>query len=332
MSSRWTRVPTGSLVALRLGAGHLRRPLLGTLLHLLWRNVLDVRGDRPRVAEGILDEAEAVAPEHVVRLHQRRRAGVDCLLVGGVGVLDVGHDVDACSAELLRRLRACLGERVGKHQDRVTDLELSVHDRAAWAGHAAALLGAESALVEVDRGRRVFDGQIRHEGAVTLRDRLRHAYLLWLGSRRRLPRDSRHALESNPPDVLHFVSRIAQPRKRPSHLTRPRILVLAAAVAAAAVGWLLNYLFVADQSRAGLLALPVWLVAGAAVGWLAIRWRERSRDQRLAESRLDGIEAASTDAILRVDADGVIAGWSPGAEVLYGYEAEEIIGRPLADL
>ena len=144
------------------------------------------------------------------------------------------------------------------------------------------------------------------------------AYLLRLGSTPRLARDSRLALESNPPDVLDSVSRIPQPRKRPSHLTRPRILILAIAVAAAAVGWLLNYLLVADQSRAGLIALPVWLVAGAALGWLAIRWRERSRDQRLAESRLDGIEAASTDAILRVDAAGVVAGWSPGAEELYG--------------
>ncbi|MDF2754327.1 MAG: hypothetical protein K0S82_2710, partial [Gaiellaceae bacterium] len=132
--------------------------------------------------------------------------------------------------------------------------------------------------------------------------------------------------------MLDSVSRIPQPRKRSSHLTRPRILVLSIAVAAAAVGWLLNYLFVADQSRAALFALPVWLVAGAAVGLLAIRWRERSRDQRLADSRLDAIGAASTDAILRVDADGVVAGWSAGAEELYGYEAEEIIGRPLAEL
>ena len=207
-----------------------------------------------------------------------------------------------------------------------------VHDRAAWSFLAAALLGAECALVEVDRGRRVVDGEIRREGAVTLRDRLRHAYLLWLGSRRRLARDSRHALESNQSDVLDSVSLIPQPRKRPSHLTRPRIIVLAVAVAAAALGWLLNYLFVADQSRAGLLSLPIWLLAGAAIGWLAIRWRERSRDQRLAESRLDAVGAASTDAILRVDADGVVAGWSAGAKALYGYEADEIIGRPLADL
>ena len=132
--------------------------------------------------------------------------------------------------------------------------------------------------------------------------------------------------------MLDSVSPIPQPRKRPSHLTRPRIIVLAVAVAAAALGWLLNYLFVADQSRAGLLALPIWLLAGAAIGWLAIRWRERSRDQRLAESRLDAVGAASTDAILRVDADGVVAGWSAGAEAMYGYEADEIIGRPLADL
>ena len=132
--------------------------------------------------------------------------------------------------------------------------------------------------------------------------------------------------------MLDSVSPIPQPRKRPSHLTRPRIILLAVAVAAAALGWLLNYLFVADQSRAGLLALPIWLLVGAAIGWLAIWWRERSRDQRLAESRLDAIGAASADAILRVDADGVVSGWSAGAEAMYGYEADEVLGRPLAGL
>ena len=64
----------------------------------------------------------------------------------------------------------------------------------------------------------------------------------------------------------------------------------------------------------------------------AIRRRARSKDQRLAEGRLDAVSAASTDAILRVDAEGVVSGWSAGAEALYGYEADEIIGRPLADL
>ena len=128
------------------------------------------------------------------------------------------------------------------------------------------------------------------------------------------------------------MSRKLQPRKPTSHQTRTRILLLAAALAAAVTGWLLTYLFVADQSRAGLLALPVFLVAGAAVGWLAIQWRERSRDQRIAESRLGAIRDGSTDAILRIDADGVVAAWSRGAEALYGYEGDEIVGRPLAGL
>ena len=101
-----------------------------------------------------------------------------------------------------------------------------------------------------------------------------------------------------------------------------------------ATGWLLNYLFVADQSRAaGLLALPVWLLAGAGVGWLAIRWRrERSRDQRIAESRLDGIEAASTATRSSASTPPASSRAQVEAEELYGYEAEEIVGRPLADL
>jgi PAS domain S-box-containing protein len=92
---------------------------------------------------------------------------------------------------------------------------------------------------------------------------------------------------------------------------------------------LLNYVLVADTSRAALLALPVWLAAGAAAGWLASQLWQRSR---LAESRSEGVAEAASDAILRIDADGVIAAGSPGAEALYGYPSDEIVGRPLADL
>jgi PAS domain S-box-containing protein len=94
----------------------------------------------------------------------------------------------------------------------------------------------------------------------------------------------------------------------------------------------LTVLYVADDSRAALIALPLWLAAGVAAGWLAMALRERARERRVAERRLDAVREAASDAILRLDADGVVVGWSPGAEALYGYPSDEIVGHPLADL
>ena len=101
---------------------------------------------------------------------------------------------------------------------------------------------------------------------------------------------------------------------------------------AAGAGWALNFFFVVDESAEALLALPAWLVAGAAAGWVAARLQERAREQGLAESRLAAVRDAASDAILRIDTDGLVAAWSPGAQALYGYGSGEIVGRPLADL
>ena len=35
---------------------------------------------------------------------------------------------------------------------------------------------------------------------------------------------------------------------------------------------------------------------------------------------------------MRIDADGMIAAWSPAAEAVYGYQSDEIIGRPFSDV
>ena len=101
---------------------------------------------------------------------------------------------------------------------------------------------------------------------------------------------------------------------------------------AAAAGLLLTALLVADDSVGVLIGLALWLAVGAAAWWLATRLRDRTREQRLAESRLEGIREAAFDAVLRVDAEGAISAWSPGAEALYGYSSGEIVGRPFADL
>ena len=98
---------------------------------------------------------------------------------------------------------------------------------------------------------------------------------------------------------------------------------------AAAVLWALDFAFVSDGSSAALLALPVWLAAGAAVGWLVRSWRSRTRERRLAEARLAAVENAAGDAVLRIDADGLISASSPAAEAIYG---DDIVGRPLTEL
>ncbi|HEX6984082.1 MAG TPA: PAS domain-containing protein, partial [Planctomycetaceae bacterium] len=101
---------------------------------------------------------------------------------------------------------------------------------------------------------------------------------------------------------------------------------------AAAAGWALTALFVAEDSLAALIAVPLWAAAGLVGWWLATRLRDRTRQQRFAEGRLAAVADAASDAILRIDPEGLIAAWSPGAKAMYGYGSGEVVGRPLADL
>ncbi|HEX9094774.1 MAG TPA: PAS domain S-box protein, partial [Candidatus Dormibacteraeota bacterium] len=55
---------------------------------------------------------------------------------------------------------------------------------------------------------------------------------------------------------------------------------------------------------------------------------ERRRGQE-ALRRLAGMVATSTDAIMAVDLSGAILNWNAGAERMYGYTAEEIIGHSI---
>ena len=56
------------------------------------------------------------------------------------------------------------------------------------------------------------------------------------------------------------------------------------------------------------------------------------RSPMSAESHLAAIVESSDDAILSKDPRGVITTWNPGAERLYGYPAEEVVGRPISIL
>jgi PAS domain S-box-containing protein len=63
--------------------------------------------------------------------------------------------------------------------------------------------------------------------------------------------------------------------------------------------------------------------------------RERRRAEtglRESEARFRSVFESATDAIVLADHDGTIVSWNRGAAAMFGYETEEILGRPLVTL
>src|SRR5262249_32189844 len=70
-------------------------------------------------------------------------------------------------------------------------------------------------------------------------------------------------------------------------------------------------------------------VFGVVLVFRDVTAEHRARETRL---RLAAIVESSDDAIISETLDGTIASWNRGAERLYGYTAEEVVGQPLAVL
>jgi len=60
--------------------------------------------------------------------------------------------------------------------------------------------------------------------------------------------------------------------------------------------------------------------------------RRKSRELRDSQSRLALIIDSSQDAIIGKNLDGIVTHWNKGAEEMYGYTAQEMIGKPIATL
>jgi PAS domain S-box-containing protein len=90
-----------------------------------------------------------------------------------------------------------------------------------------------------------------------------------------------------------------------------------------------------DGTRVPFIPYPTPLrdASGALVGAvnMLVDISERKRAQESVQ-RLISIVESSDDAIVSKDLNGVIASWNKGAERLFGYAAEEVIGKPITIL
>jgi two-component system cell cycle sensor histidine kinase/response regulator CckA len=87
------------------------------------------------------------------------------------------------------------------------------------------------------------------------------------------------------------------------------------------------------ELRVSIQANPLFDARGSFEGVVALLrdvTAERHADETRA--RLAAIVESSADAILGIDLDGVITSWNLGAEDLYQYRADEMLGRPVFDL
>lgn len=75
--------------------------------------------------------------------------------------------------------------------------------------------------------------------------------------------------------------------------------------------------------------MAVVSVATVVVAAPAARWALRKPATFAATSRLAAILSATTDAVIAMDLSGRITSWNRGAETMYGYGADEMIGESI---
>src|SRR5215208_828995 len=76
----------------------------------------------------------------------------------------------------------------------------------------------------------------------------------------------------------------------------------------------------------------VYFPVAIAVGWVAGRLRLAEETVENREQRLRTVVESSTDALVTMDADGRILAWNPVAERMFGWRADEMLGKDLGEV
>ena len=105
-----------------------------------------------------------------------------------------------------------------------------------------------------------------------------------------------------------------------------------APVVLAAVGTLLivaGYVYSADQVDNTAMLLNVSLEAAVlwVTAFLVLRYRASSRSLEDRELRLRALVATAVDGVMIIDASGTVQEYNPACEQLFGYQADEVVGR-----
>lgn len=166
----------------------------GALFHFFGRDIFDVRGKRPGMAEGIFQNAYSVAVKLVGHWPQKlgafRRGAAD----QRIHVFDLDENIDRRAAERGRAQEIHFWKFVGEHDRRHADAQLGVTDAAVRQLDTHHFARAESVLVIFNCPRRSFHAQVRRRAAIFVWN--------WVD----LP-------VMGPPSVEAFANRPRQPRR-----------------------------------------------------------------------------------------------------------------------
>ena len=76
----------------------------------------------------------------------------------------------------------------------------------------------------------------------------------------------------------------------------------------------------------------VYFPVAIGIGWIAGRLRVAEQTIENRERRLRTVVESSTDALVTMDAEGLILAWNPVAERLFGWTVDEVLGKDLAEV